>query len=73
MYVTEQLLVNVSGLPSATSEQELAEKVPAPAPERLKSTEPVGSDFVPPSVSVTVAVQVPAWLTVSEAGQSTVV
>jgi hypothetical protein len=70
--VTEQELVKVSALPSETRVQEPPPlKVPPPGPVRLKSTEPEGSDLVPPSVSVTVAVQVPPWLMAREAGQST--
>ena len=60
-------------MPSLTRAQEAALNVPPPGPVRLKSTEPLGSDLLPASVSVTVAVQVPPWLIARLAGQSTVV
>lgn len=44
-----------------------------PEPEVAKVTVPLGACAVPPSVSVTVAVQVEAWLTTPPAPQSTVV
>ena len=42
-------------------------KLPEPLDEKL--TVPVGADLVPAAVSVTVAVQVLAWLTTTEAGE----
>jgi len=41
----------------------------APVPPELKLTEPVGDDFVPAAVSVTVAVQVEAWFRATDAGE----
>ena len=64
-----QLLVKV-GAPSETRVQLAAEKLPVPTPLRVKSTEPAGSRLVPKAVSVTVAVQVPAWPRANDAGQS---
>ena len=58
VYVTEQELVKVAA-PSETRVQEAVEKSP-PALSEEKSTDPVGSDLEPPSVSVTVAVQLEA-------------
>ena len=37
--------------------------VKVPVPVEVKVTDPVGLDFVPPAVSVTVAVQVVDWFT----------
>ena len=72
VYVTEHELVKVAA-PSETSVQEEAEKVPVPAPERVKSTEPAGSDCVPEPVSLTVAVQLEACPIVRGSSQSTTV
>jgi hypothetical protein len=71
--VTWHELVKVPALPSETSAQKAAEKVPVPAPERVKSTDPAGSDWLPPPVSVTVAVQSESWPIVRGSWQSTTV
>jgi hypothetical protein len=57
VYVVEHELVKVSALPSETSVQVAPGLVNVPVPELEKVTVPVGSDFVPVAVSVTVAVQ----------------
>ena len=43
-------------------------KLPVPAPDRVKSTEPDGLEAVPDSVSSTVAVHTVPWSTATVAG-----
>ena len=48
-------------------------KLPVPAPDRVKSTEPDGFDVVPVSVSSTTATQTVPWLTATDAGEQVTV
>ena len=63
VYVTEQ----VAELPEPERVQLVALKVPAPL--LVKLTVPVGVVFVPASVSLTVAMQLVAWLTTTDDGE----
>jgi hypothetical protein len=66
VYVTEQL--EVVPEPTCASAQLSEPKLPEAEPFP-KLTEPCGHDFVPESVSETVAVQVELWLIATEAGK----
>lgn len=66
VYVTEQDDEVVVGDPRVHDVPGLEK---APGPDDPKLTEPVGADFVPEAVSVTVAVQTDAWFTATEAGE----
>ncbi len=69
VYVTEQLATPV--VADAVSVQ-LAAGVNVPVELVLKLTEPVGVITVPSEVSVTVAVQLVAWLTMTEEGEQAI-
>ena len=64
--MTEQLELE----PVATERVQVAlgEKLPEAAP-LVRVTEPAGLDFVPASVSLTVAVQLEPWLIATEPGE----
>lgn len=65
VYVTEQVdVLEVAG----ASVQVVELKVPDAAGAALKVTVPLGDDFVPLAVSVTVAVQVEGWLKATDEG-----
>jgi hypothetical protein len=68
VYVAEHELVKVPGLPSEASVQVSPGTENAPAPELEKVAVPVGSDFVPEPVSVTVAVHTESWPTATLPG-----
>ena len=68
VYVTEHLELSGSATTGASVHGVPGlENVPVPLVEN--DTVPDGFDFVPPSVSSTVAVQVVGWLTTTEAGE----
>ena len=67
MYVTEHCELSGSD-GTLASVQVAAENVPAPLPERVKDTVPVGFDVVPDAVSSTTALHVDAWFSATVAG-----